>query len=416
MQDGSALSAGLPQPGAAALAHSRRVRRAVLAEIEAAGGAIGFADYMRLVLYAPGLGYYSAGAAKFGEAGDFVTAPEISPLFGRVLARQCREVFEACGGDEVLELGAGTGALAAELLESLTRLGAAPSRYFVLEVSADLRERQRAMIADRAPAALERVEWLEDWPQRPLTGVVLANEVLDALPVERFRRVERGVERRTVVVSGSRPGDAAPERSGSLGWGAEPAPAPLAEAVAALEEALGRRLEPGYVSELSLGLGGWVRDAAAALAGGMLLFSDYGGSRRDCYSPERREGTLICHYRHRAHDDPFLLPGLQDISAWVDFSAVAEAGFAAGLELAGYTTQAQFLLAGGLERELGSFAALPDRERLALSAQVKLLTLPAEMGERVKFMGFVRDPDGRARSRAASRLSGFGGRDLRDRL
>ncbi len=385
----------LPAPGAQALEHSRRLVARLREHIRGAGGALSFAEYMRFVLYAPGLGYYSGGARKFGAGGDFVTAPEVSPLFSRVLARQVVEMLDALGGGVVLELGAGSGRMAADLLEAMAAQDALPDRYLILEVSGELRERQRDLLAARHPALLPRVDWLDTLPAEPLRGVILANEVADALPVERFRRDAEGVSQAVVI--------AAPAGEGlALDW--QPAPDTLSRAVAAVEDRLGRRLAPGYVSEVSLGLEGWLGDVAAALSAGFVLLSDYGFGEREYYAEERRMGTFRCHYRHRAHEDALLWPGLQDLTAWVDFSALARAGAAAGLDLAGYTTQAHFLIAAGLEAELAGLERLADPERLALSAAVKTLTLPGEMGEAFRFMVFRRGSELRPRGFALGDL------------
>ena len=393
----------LPAPGPDARAHSARVEALVRERIRAAGGALGFADYMNLVLYAPGLGYYSAGTRKFGPGGDFVTAPEVSPLFSRVLARQLAEMLAAVGGGDILELGAGSGVMAAEILAALAAADALPGRYRILEVSADLRARQRETIGERVPAQLERVQWLDGLPAEPLRGAIVGNEVVDALPVERFRREAEGVSRAVVTQT---PAGLA------LDW--TPAPPALAGAVAALETRLGRRLAPGYVSEVSLGLGGWMGDVAAALGEGFLLLADYGFSESEYYAPERSGGTFRCHYRHRAHEDALLWPGLQDLTAWVDLTALAEAGLAAGLYLVGYTTQAHFLIAAGLEAELAGLESLDERQRLSLSAGVKTLTLPGEMGEAFRFMGFSRAVDRSPLQRL--RPKGFALSDLRRTL
>lgn len=386
----------LPVPDEAALAHSRRLSQMIAARIEAAGGWIDFADYMDLALYAPGLGYYSAGAAKFGPAGDFVTAPEISPLFGRCLARACVPWLRAHPQAVMIELGAGSGALAAELLTALERQGALPARYLVLEVSADLRERQHAAFA-RLPASLrQRVHWLDALPAEPLAAIVLANEVADALPVSRFVRHADGVLAEGVAFSCGRPG-----------WSERTGAAAIGDAVAALEAELGTALPEGYHSEVSLRLPAWVASVAAVIGSGALLICDYGMSRREYYHAERTDGTLTCHYRHRAHGDPFLYPGLQDITAWVDFTALATAATAAGLTVAGYSTQAHFLLDTGIGEELTAMAAQPGRAQAELARQVRTLMLPGEMGERFKVMALGRGDCG---------IGGFGFRDLRHRL
>ncbi|HEY5790902.1 MAG TPA: SAM-dependent methyltransferase, partial [Gammaproteobacteria bacterium] len=332
----------LPEPDADALAHSARLAALVRAEIARAGGALPFDRFMELALYAPGLGYYSAGARRFGSAGDFVTAPELSPLFGRCLAAQAAELLDAVGGGELLELGAGRGTLAADLLLELEALGALPARYLVLELSGSLRAEQRATLAARAPHLLPRVRWLDGPPAAGFRGLMFGNEVADALPVSRFRVTAGAVAEAHVSADGA-----------GFGWAWQPAAAPLAARVAALLDEVGP-LPDGYTSELCLRLAPWLGDLAGRLARGALLLVDYGYPRREYYHPQRADGTLQCHYRQRAHADPLRLLGLQDLTAHVDFTAVAEAGVAAGLQLAGYTSQAWFLFGCGLERLLAA--------------------------------------------------------------
>lgn len=383
----------LPEPSAEAREHSARLARLVAARIAAGGGWMDFADYMDLALYAPGLGYYSAGTAKLGPSGDFVTAPEISPLFARCLARAIAPVLRAQAGASVLELGAGSGALAAQLIPALLRLGAAPERYLILEVSADLRERQRALLSPAAGQAWPAVEWLDALPDAPLDGVVIANEVADALPVSRFTICDGAAQALGVCAT-----------PGGFGWAARPATPALAAAVSRLLPGGTGAFAEGYTSEISQRLPGWIAALAAALGEGALLLCDYGMARSEYYHPQRSQGTLGCHYRHRFHDDPFHLPGLQDITAWVDFTSVAEAAQASGLEVAGYATQAHFLLDAGLDLELaGDGGAVP----LRLAQQAKTLLLPGEMGERFKVM---------ALTRGTVPMRGFGFRDLRHSL
>lgn len=373
----------LPPPEADAAAHSTRLRAQIAAEIERAGGAITFERYMELALYAPGLGYYSAGAQKFGTAGDFVTAPEVSPLFARVVARQWTEILTAVDGDTVLELGAGSGALAAEALAELGRLDALPRRYWILEPSAELQARQRERLEVALPAAVfERVEWLDHLPATRFAGVIFGNEVLDALPVARFRASADGLAELGVESA-----------DGSfMARALAPRPA-VSKAVAALEAERGEKFAAGYESDINVNLGAFVAGLGDCLARGAMLFIDYGLPRSTYYLPERSAGTLMCHYRHRAHSDPFLYPGLQDITAHVDFTSVAEAGIAAGLDLGGYTSQAFFLLSGGLESMLQTTDPSDTRAHLELTRQVKMLTAPEEMGERFKAILLCRDLD-----------------------
>ena len=378
----------LPEPAPDAQAHSRRMAEHIRTAIEEAGGAIPFGRYMGLVLYAPGLGYYSAGARKFGAAGDFVTAPELSPLFSRCLARQCAEVLEQVPGGSILELGAGSGVMAADILLELQALGKLPAEYLILEVSAELRERQRQTIIAKATALASHVRWLDALPDG-FEGVILGNEVLDALPVERFLKRPGGFDEYCVRIEGE-----------GFAWELRPAGEQLAAVLGAFETTLPQPLKAGYVSEINLGVMPLISSLARMLRRGALLLMDYGYPRAAYYHPERSMGTLMCHYRQRAHEDPFLYPGLQDITAHVDFTAIAEAGTASGLELAGYTTQAHLLMALGIA-ELGG-------SDMKAVQQVKLLTLPEEMGERFKAIGFTRG--------LGSSLSGFVLRDLSRQL
>jgi len=386
-----------------ATAVSRQLAALIRAEAAAAGGLLPFDRFMELALYAPGLGYYAAGSAKLGAAGDFTTAPEVSPLFGRCLAAQCREVLralaaDAIAGGDILELGAGSGALAAEILGALGQEGPLPGRYLILEPSPDLQARQAEQIARRVPWA--RVEWLARLPEG-FSGVVLANEVLDAMPVHRFRIGADGRPLEVLV----RPG----EHGAQTGWeevATEPRSAGLTQAVRALQ-ARGLATEPGYASEINLRLRPWLVALAAALDRGLILLIDYGYPEADYYRPERRGGTLMCHARHRAHTDPYQDIGLQDISAHVDFTAVARHGAAAGLGLGGYTTQALFLIGCGLDRELAAAAADPGRAMdLALGART--LVLPSAMGERFQVIALEKAVSGP--------WCGFASRDLSSRL
>lgn len=391
MSDNHQAIKSWPPPGQDAMAHSRIVLRHIRQEIDECGGAISFRRYMELALYAPGLGYYSAGARKFGADGDFVTAPEVSPLYSRCLAFQCAEVLAALGGGDILEVGAGSGVMAGEVLRTLERKGSLPNRYLILELSADLRQRQRAALQAAVPHLLERVVWLDAHPEYPLTGIIIGNEFLDALPVHRFQLVGGEVRAMRVKCSGD----------GFKGV-YERADEYICEIVERLQEELGCRLPDGYASEISDQLSPTVQELGKSLARGVVLFVDYGLPQSELYASDRNCGTLVCHYRHRVHDDPFLYPGLQDLTAWVNFTQAAAAGLEAGLSIAGFTPQAQFLLATGLIQQLDVSSSL--QEQLELARQAKLLTLPGEMGERFKVLAMQRDyPAG---------LSGFALKDL----
>ena len=368
----------LPQPDAVSAAHSARCADYIRERIRDAGGSISFAEFMHYALYAPGLGYYSAGTRKFGAGGDFVTAPEISPLFGRVVAKHCAPVLRAIRGGSVLEFGAGSGRLALEVLRTLAELDVLPAEYRIMEVSADLRERQQRLLREALPGLAGRIRWLDRLPETH-RGVVIANEVLDALPVERFMRRSGGVYQLRVC-----------EEGGEFVFVDEPAPAVLANAVAAIENDIGGRFPDHYRSEVSLAAPAWIADVAQTLEHGMAMLFDYGVSRREYYAADRGEGWLRCHFRHRVHSDPLILPGIQDLTAWVDFSAIADAAVSAGLEILGYLSQAQFLLAAGIDAELNDFAEMPIESQLQTAAQIKMLTLPGEMGENVKCLCLAR--------------------------
>ena len=369
----------LPAPSPEAAAHSRRLADTLRDAIAAGDGWLSFARFMELALYAPGLGYYAAGATKFGSAGDFVTAPEMTPCFGRALAAQAAAIM-AASAPVVLEAGAGSGRLAADLLGELERLGTLPERYAILELSADLRERQRTLLAASVPALLPRVEWLDRLPES-FSGLVLGNEVLDAMPVHIVAWREDGINERGVGI-----GD-----DGAFVWAERPAGGAL---LAAAGE-IGRqcRLPPGYESEIGLAARAWCAGWGERLERGAVLLLDYGFPRREYYHLQRGRGTLMCHYRHHAHPDPFYLPGLQDITAHVDFTGVIAAADGAGLDLLGYATQGQFLLNCGILDVLATLPAdSPDYIRAA--GAVNKLLLPHEMGELFKVIAFGRGIDG----------------------
>ncbi len=378
--------------------HEARVRAHIAADVRAAGGWIGFDRFMDLALYAPGLGYYSAGARKLGPGGDFTTAPEISRLFGAAVAQAGAAVLEEIGGGAILEIGAGSGRLAGDLIEFLDARGIAPSRYWILDVSAELRDRQREYLRGRLGDRVERVEWLDAPPAAAFDGLIVANEVLDALPVVRFRWSRRGVEALGVEC---RDGD-------RFAWSARPADPVLVTACEALRDAAGGGWTDGYESEWCPRLRPWAAEVTRSLRTGAVLWFDYGLPRAHYYLAERRQGTLICHYRHRAFDDPFAHPGLEDITAWVDFTALAEAGDAAGFEIAGYTTQAYFLAGNGIDAHLGELAGSDPLQAARLANEARRLMMPGEMGERFKVMAWSRGLTGA--------LGGFALRDLRHTL
>lgn len=388
----------MPLPDEAALAHSRALQQIIVEQI-AAGGWISFAHYMELALYAPGRGYYSSGATKLGGSGDFVTAPEISSLFGRTLARQAAQVLQRIEGADtgILELGAGTGKLALDMLLELEKTGSLPSCYLFLEVSADLQQRQQTLFRQHAPHLLSRLRWLDSLPDR-FSGLILANEVLDAMPVHLVTWRDDGLFERGVVC-----------HDGSLAWEERPLEnAELLHIAGRLR--LQNTFTGSYTSEISLAVRGFMQSLAGILEQGVILLIDYGFGESEYYHPQRDGGTLMCHYRHHAHADPFYLPGLQDITSHVDFSAVsAVAGMAPGaarlgLDLLGYTSQARFLINSGITDLLLQTPVDDVVNYLSLTNQLQKLVSPAEMGELFKVIALgkgIHEP-----------LTGFSGGDM----
>ncbi|KTD34570.1 class I SAM-dependent methyltransferase [Legionella israelensis] len=328
-----------------------------------------FVDYMQQALYAPGLGYYSSGSAKLGKAGDFITAPELTPLFGYTLANQCRQIFTHLHSPCLFEFGAGTGQLCVDLLSGLEKLNSLPERYFILDVSASLRQRQQALIEEKIPTLAGRVEWLTEWPKTPFNGVAIANEVLDAMPVHRFMQTADGLLESFIHLDEN---DRLVERF---------QPCADERLTAYVKKVLPVSRCP-YLSEVNLFMEGWLKECYSMLNQGALLIIDYGFPRHEYYHPDRNQGTIMCHYHHRAHSDFLAHPGEQDITAHVDFTHVAEAAFDAGFHVAGYTNQASFLLANGLLTLMSE--ADSDRKRLAMSQAAKQLLQPSEMGELFK--------------------------------
>jgi SAM-dependent MidA family methyltransferase len=370
--------AGLPEADPESMARSKSVADFIAARIDGSGGSIGFDEYMQHALYAPGLGYYVAGSSKFGAQGDFVTAPEVSPLFASVVGRQCAGIISALDKSSVLELGAGSGALALHLLRTLRRVGAMPEKYLILEPSPDLQSRQKSLLEAELPEEVQRVEWIDRLP-REFVGVVLANEVMDALPFARFVIRTNQVRELRVTLA-----------QGRFVWLEQDATKPLYAAVRQIEQDIGESLPDGYVSEVCLALQPWIGDIARCISEGFVFLFDYGVSRREYYAADRSSGWLRCHFRHRAHDNPFINAGIQDLTSWVDFSVVAAAAARNGMAIEGYTNQAQFLLGGGLIEELERFSTLSAAQQLELSRQVKLLTVPGEMGENFKCIGLAK--------------------------
>jgi SAM-dependent MidA family methyltransferase len=368
----SLAATDLPEASADALAASAALERIIAAEISAGGGWMSFARYMELALYAPGLGYYSGGSRKFGSEGDFLTAPELTPLYGQALARQVAQVL-AASAPLVIEAGAGSGRLAADLLQALDALGCAPEHYRILELSGELRARQEATLRETAPRFADRVQWLDELPER-FSGCLVGNEVLDAMPTHGLRWDDKDVWENGVGLENGRLVPAERPATGAL-----------------LAEAKAMPLIAPHRGEINLAARAWVSELARRMEQGAMLLIDYGLPRHELYHPQRDGGTLRCHYRHRVHDDPLWLPGLSDITSHVDFTAVAEAGFDAGLEVLGYTSQATFLINCGIGELLGQDSNVDE---LRSRGAANVLISPNEMGELFKVIALGRGVPG----------------------
>ncbi|MDH5632540.1 MAG: SAM-dependent methyltransferase [Gammaproteobacteria bacterium] len=384
------IPAGLPTADATEQQFGDQVKDHIINRINRNGGSISFAEFMHLALYAPGLGYYTAGKNKFGEAGDFITAPEISSLFGYCLAQQCADIIGDVDNADILEIGAGSGKLACDMLARLEQLGQLPAHYYILEVSADLRQRQQQLLGSTLPQLADRVLWLDTLPTR-FRGIIIANELLDAMPVERFLLSGNGIEQLGVATE-----------NGELCWQRQPANDVLTGRVNRLG------LSAPYISEINFNAEAWIASLADIIDQGLVLLIDYGFPEHEYYHADRREGTLMCHYKHHSHDNPLVLTGLQDITAHVDFTAVAQAAVDNGLDVAGYTSQAAFLIGCGLEQLAADLDLADDRTRLSMAAQISKLTQPSEMGELFKVIGLGKHIN--------TLLRGFMVQDRRDRL
>lgn len=387
------LNLRLPLPPDEAIAHSERLQSHLVAQMQ--GQALPFSAFMADLLYAPALGYYSAGATKLGAGGDFVTAPELSPLFSQCLARQCAEVLQTLADGELLEFGAGRGVMARDILRELAALNVLPKRYVIIEVSADLRERQQQTLAELPTELAARVVWLDRLPSQ-FRGIVLANEVLDAMPVTLFRQ-QAGVLSELAVGA---------TETGDFAWSELPPSPALQSWFAALPAAIKADWPDDYLSEFHPLQAGWLQSVSRMLQQGLVLLIDYGFPRHEFYHRDRSRGTLMCHYRHHAHPDPLLLPGLQDVTAHVDFTAVAEQAQCAGLDVLGYCHQAGFLQSlGVLERAM---QLTDEHEQIAAAQVLKRLLMPHEMGELFKVIALGKHCD--------LPLAGFALYDMRERL
>jgi SAM-dependent MidA family methyltransferase len=382
--ENTGMKISLPEASPEALAHSQTFVKALQQHIRENSGAIAFSRFMELALYAPGMGYYSAGARKFGVDGDFVTAPELGSVFAKCIAQASAKILQQLEGETIFfELGGGSGTFAEHALKHFSTLNVLPTRYCILEPSADLRERQQQRLKENLSAELFlRCEWLDGPFEKKWQGVLFANEVLDALPTPRFVVREGEVYEEMVVLDANE----------NFIRVDQPADALLRAAVRHIERDTETLFAENYRSEVLLQLPYWIQAVGGLIEKGAMLFVDYGYPRREYYLPERSDGTLVCHYRHHAHNDPFYLPGLQDITAFVDFTAVAEAGVNAGFDLSGYCAQSGFLIGNGLAEITQALEKNADEVSLyRLHQEIKKLTLPGEMGERFQAIGFQRD-------------------------
>lgn len=379
----------LPQPTSEEKIHSEKLQTIIATEIKRKGP-ISFHDFMQKALYQPQLGYYRAGTHKFGSQGDFVTAPEISSLFSWCIARQCAEILSKINHPSILELGAGSGRMALEILRELERLNCLPEYYYILEPSADLKQRQLELFAEQGSQFLNKIKWLSELPPQLFSGVMLANEVIDAIPIHKFK-IENNVFYEFYV----------DVHNGEFQWQSLPAKSP--RLITEIENL--NISSPEYASEINLMLKPWIKTLADSLQEGVVILIDYGFVRREYYHPERAMGTLMCHYRHRAHDNPLILVGIQDITAFVDFTRVAEAALDAHLEISGFTHQAGFLLNCGI-MDFSQMSSIP--EQYAIAQQIKRLILPSEMGEKFKVIALSKD--------YSEPLSGFREFDQLDKL
>ncbi len=339
---------------------------------------IPFMEFMQLALYDPHQGYYSSGLTKIGSQGDFITAPELTPLFGYTLANQCQQVLSLLKNPMILEFGAGTGALCVAVLEHLEQLTALPEAYLILELSAHLRHCQKELVQEKIPHLAHKVQWLEQWPSTSFNGIIIANEVLDAMPVHRFKLSEDRLLESYISI----------DPQGQL---IEQFKACHNERLLTYLHNKLPHLQPVYVSEVNLFIDDWIKQNYQLLEQGMVLLIDYGFPRHEYYHPDRQQGTLMCHYQHHAHSNPLIHVGEQDITAHVDFTHIAEAGQNAGFHVAGYTNQASFLLANGLLHLVNNIER--ERESFRAKQAVKQLIQPSEMGELFKIIALTKNLD-----------------------
>ena len=370
----------LPVPDNNAVKHSQKVCKKIKREIRDRNGMISFKRFMEIAMYEPGLGYYSSGTTKFGVHGDFITAPELSTVYSKCIARQCQQILNELDKGTILELGPGTGRLACDILQTLEHSDCLPDKYFLFETSADLRNKQQEYIRQQIPHLEKIISWLDEIPESTFNGIILANEVLDAMPVHRFVFSDNQVMELNVGYVENR-----------FVWRVNHFDNETFQVVY-------RELNPfldtwpqGYTGEINTDLQPFISSFSDTIRQGVILIVDYGYPRQDYYHPQRIDGTLLCHYRHRVHNDPFFYPGLQDITSSVNFTCLAEAAVNAGLDVCGYTTQAHFLMSCGLEEVIKQMEEGNSLDNASLSSQIRQLTMPGEMGERFKFIALTKN-------------------------
>ena len=389
----------VPEPSSDAIAHSEKLYQHLKQQLS--NQPLPFHDVMEQLLHAPGLGYYSAGAHKIGAAGDFVTAPEISSFFGYALAQQCLQVLKITGGS-ILEFGAGLGTLAKDILLQLEVDDCLPDNYFIVEISADLRQRQQIRLKAEIPHLFSKISWLEQLPTEGFEGVIIANEVIDAMPIHLFENTADGVKDVQVIIQDD--GELELDVSNDL--------SPSLQEWLSRDEISRLSFSEGYRSEVNLAMESWIASLSECLNKGLILLIDYGYPRHEYYLPERTEGTLNCHYRHHSHDKVLLLAGLQDITAHVDFTAIAESASDAELSVSGYTNQASFLSGCGI-LQMAEQAADGDLDtQMRIAQQIRTLIMPDEMGEVFKAIALTKELP----MDVSEYLIGFAFSDLRHQL
>ena len=376
----SDINLSLPSPDSEAKFHSQKLSRYIKKLIDEKGGSIGFDEYMNLALYQPGLGYYSSGNQKFGAKGDFVTAPQISTLFSKCLASQCTQILEDFEDPSILEIGAGTGVMARDLLLDLEKSNSLPEKYLILEISEDLKSRQQNLLKQSIPQYIDNIIWLDSLPKKKFNGLIIANEVLDALPVKRFKK-ESNLFKEVKVTS----------INNNFHWVDTLVCDELKIFLENIERKLSKTFVEDYCSEINIGLKIWLDSVQSVMNKGVILLVDYGYSMSDYYHPEKFDGNLLCHYRHYAHNDPFFYPGLQDITASVDFTSVAEYAEEIGLNVNGYTNQTYFLFGCSLENLIPNMDLLDIKSQTKISQELRTLIMPDQMGERFKFMALTKE-------------------------